>query len=220
MNKFLGKGINGSCYLDEETGEVIKIYNNSLILDSIPSEFVGLYNSTYVFPKRMILDPNTGKRVATVFRYIDSLSLDKKDIDIDDIINSIDKCYNDTDKISKQEIVTFDVFPKNMLYDDSIKIIDIDYYNIGDLKDYNLIKLRNITTLNKGLGVLFFDIFSDLPNLINGNPVLKELFYQCFTLNNDNRTLKEFLLHLKKIVQEQEQKEIKMASEFRKILSK
>jgi len=36
----------------------------------------------------------------------------------------------------------------------------------------------------------------------------------------DNKTLKQFLIYLKDYIQEQEQKEIKMVSEYRKILSR
>jgi len=217
MEKYLGEGKNGICYLD--SGKVTKIYKNTSVLYDIPSEFVGLYNSTYVFPEKMIFDSNTGKRVAALFRYINSVPLDKKDISIDDIINSIDTCYADTDKLSKQGIRTFDVYPKNMLYDNGIKIIDIDYYYFSRDKD---IYKCNIDDFNTAIMLLFTNelIQVKFPKLFEKDKILFDLYKQTFLSENDNKTLKELLLHLKKIIQEQEQKEIKMVSEYKKILSR
>lgn len=217
MGKYLGGGLTGSCYLD--SGKVTKIYKNPSVLYGIPSEFVGLYNSTYVFPEKMILDSNTGKRVAAVFRYIESLPLDKKDISIDDVISSIDTCYTDTDKLSKQGIRTFDVYPKNMMYDKGIKIIDVDYYYFSNDKD---IFINNIDDLNFALMSLFIKspLQMKCPEIIQENKVLFDLYNQAFSSGNDNKTLKEFLINLKDIVQEKEQKEVKMASEYKRLLSK
>jgi len=217
MGICIGNGKNGNCYL--ENGQVIKIYNNKNVLSGIPSEFVGLYNDTYVFPEKMILDVNTKKRIAAVFRYIDSLTLDKKDISIYDVIDSIDKCYIDTDKLSKQGIRTFDVYPKNMMYNNGIKIIDIDYYYLSDDKD---LFEDNISDLNYGLGLLFFDaskLCVDCPKLIMNESDLFNLYNQTF-MSLDNKTLKQFLICLKDYVQEEEQKEVKMVSEYKKILSR
>ena len=204
----IGHGEFGACYFDEN-GNVIKVYN-SISSSLISSELIGIKNDTYIFPFKIIY--SNGTPIATLTKYINSPNLDNKDLLISDLINSIPVVYEDTDRISDLKIETNDVRSQNMLYTDSIKIIDSDFYKISDKPNIEIIS-HNISQFNYGI---IKYILSSNPKILNNDKELQEFFFQ-LTLSNDNRYLIEFLLFLKKKLESQFSCNISTCSKCRKL---
>ena len=212
--KLIGKGSFGECYLRKD-GKVLKIYYDNTANSIMSKDFiVGVINDTYIFPEEMVYFKNTP--IGTVMKYIDSLPLDKKDVSINNIINSIPKAYSDTDLLSKQGIELWDVFSYNVLYDDGIKIIDTDFFNIK--KESNKLHYENIVTFNSCFGVFLFGIYGyeKIFKLPYFNKSLEELYKQTFLYTqNDNKTLVDFLKVLRENIINIEQKEINTMHEMK-----
>ena len=100
-----------------------------------------------------------------------------------------------------------------MLYDGHLRIIDTDFYYLND----NLIQdleNNNIQRLNEGYGSFFpipEDFIKERRNLLN-------LYYQTFSINSDNKTIKEFLILLKQELEMYEEKNFITVSEMKKSL--
>lgn len=210
MKKFLGAGAFGSCYLVDDL-KVMKIFYEPMEKNFIDPNLVGIDNDTYIFYEKLI--KSNKKIVAAISRYINSLDLNHKDIGIDDLISSVSNSYSDTDILSDTNIVINDIQPKNMLYDGHLRIIDTDFYYLND----NLIQdleNNNIQRLNEGYGSFFpipEDFIKERRNLLN-------LYYQTFSINSDNKTIKEFLILLKQELEMYEEKNFITVSEMKKSL--
>lgn len=196
-NKYLGCGEFASCYL-QGNNRVIKIYKDVKSSSMIDSKMLGLKNDTYIFPIDAIYD--NGNIVATIMTYINSLPLDKRNIELEKLIDGILKAYEDTDLLSENKIKTYDVYPKNMLFNLGYKVIDTDFYTFT--RDKNLIE-RNIFNFNTGIYILLFGNREKYKpyKFIESNRDLLDLFYQTFFLNRENKTLPEFLVLLKKVME-------------------
>lgn len=210
--KYLGHGFYGTCYLTDD-GKVFKDFNRIVEKPFIPKELINVKNDTYIFYDKVLY--KDGNITSGYLKYIDSKTLDIKDIKMDDLISSIDKVYDDTKDISDKRICSYDVFPKNMMYDGKIRMIDTDLYSIDNEKDKDVILYQNIRNVNDGIGELLFSLDFNIQN-INKNDELLGLFFQTFH-SLDNKTLKEFLICLKKYL---EDKKFSYVSEYRRFLEK
>ena len=191
MAKVLGERSFGRCYLTDDF-RVLKIFIMAKFINKIDERLLGIKNDTYVFYDSFL--KNEYEKLGIYERYIPGKSLDKQDISYDNLIKSIDKVYSDTDALSYQNIETYDVLPRNMIYYNGIKIIDTDFYNA--LSSDKLLRESNIQRFNQGVEALIIPN-DETPKILLDNKSLNELWLQTMESLDDNRTLKEFLICLR-----------------------
>lgn len=155
--KYLGSGYNGSCYLTKEN-QVFKSFNNPSLYTNNISSLVGIYSSTYIFPKVLVsLDSII---IGYIKDYVDGVELQyiNKEISLEEYIIALKIAEYDIAAISYYRILSFDVDSSNILFstDNKFKIIDTDFYrrlksrkglyasNLGDFSTSILYPILNV----------------------------------------------------------------------------
>lgn len=194
----IGIGTSAVCYkIDENT--VAKLFydffcydfdiNNPIVRNQFEL-LLSLSNDTYKGPNQLIV--KDGIVVGYLYPFIDGKTLHRirNNITVNDIITKYPKVIEDTKKISCFNFRLHDLHDKNILINDSFKVIDLDrgyqssnYDNNGYLK-YNMININQ---------VIIHSLFhvDEKDSIAFYNDSLQELYDKC--LYEDYHFLIEFL---------------------------
>ena len=199
-----GEGGFAKCYFLDDSN-IIKKYFDITTSTAISTQDVeytlGIENDTYYFPHTLY---ETKDRIllATAQKLAEGENLGclKRKVRIDDYFNAIDKVIEDTKKLGKHKIITFDIASSNMIYTPGvIKIIDSDLFYIEEHYDESLCNKKNLENVNEALLEYFVEgsdinCTSVIYDFIQYNEHLYSL-YNCMSRHPDDyKLLKEFIL--------------------------
>lgn len=177
--KEIGEGSQGICYLDKDNKLVYKIYHE--FFDGCMSDynynniiqFSNIKNNTYIFPKDVIEVEN--EVVGYVEAYVNSKELNKINplkVNLDKLINCINKVYGDIETISENGVLTYDVM-YNILYKNKFNVIDSDEYVIKDI-DSTVLFERNKQTFDYAIYNFLIDNYFD--DFVNSYRLLRDMY--------------------------------------------
>ena len=213
---YIGGGSVGECYLDAKNKIVYKIFiayleeNESVYYDM--DKFKDLKSSTFIFPKDEILV--NGKIVGYTAKYVKSHPLYSYNpllIKLDSLEEKIKKAKKDVNTLSNNSIRIYDV-PYNILYGDSIKIIDTDDYSINRI--YNQKALKNINSKAFDLEFYWFLVDNYFNEFVAQDKKLDELY------NGKEEDILLFLKLFRKKLSEYTGDEVKKLNSCKKCLNK
>lgn len=162
--KVIGYGTTCICFLLRDNS-VFKLYLNTYRKVELFDTFNmfehlkmlnNLGNDTYVSPEKIVILNN--KIIGYSMKYINTKTLAKmsKDIYINDVLNKINKLYEDTYLISKNNFDLRDIHRKNILYQNRFYVIDLDHGYINlNLSEDLLLKCNISGLLLTIIGAIF-----------------------------------------------------------------
>ena len=199
----IGMGTTGICYLMKDK-RVLKIFLNTSGTNYLFNKYENiinhfeninsLKNETYVVPEELLIKDN--KCVAYIYDYIKSRTLKniKLSTKIDSLIYGYDKLYEDTIEISNKRFCLYDLHDRNILFNNSYKIIDLDKGTFEHImSEENILKI-NMNDINKTILYSLFNV-KDY-QLINFNDINLNESYKENVLKN-YKGMKNFLKDLK-----------------------
>ena len=165
-SKYIGKGNCARCYLLSD-GSILKVFKHNYdakcvlrqpLFNEELNKFGSIGNDTYICPKTIVKQNN--EIVGYIYPHVNGKNLSKinNNIKLYDLFYSYEQIIIDTKKISDQYFCLFDIHRKNIIYDGSIHIIDLDK---GYFKDttYDL-----HTTFLGNINSIFDTIFGKIYN--------------------------------------------------------
>ncbi len=155
MCRELASGKNGTCYLTSDN----KVFKNVNNIDSKRVEILSkIASDFFVFPECLVYYKD--KIVGYIMEYVDGSTFKNTDFDfnIEEYLSLIKKLEYDIAKLSNLGITVIDSGINNVMItkDNSIKIIDTDFYSINNR--YKNIHYNNMGALTYALMYPFFDV--------------------------------------------------------------
>jgi len=177
----IGIGTTAMCFLMKD-GNVIKIYYDEYLKKSMMSKidfFEGLANDSFVAPLEFLI--RNGKCIAQIYPYIKSHTLHniKKSFTMSDIISGYDKLVIDTKIISYKSFILNDLHDKNILFNGSFNVIDLDKGRISEEIISEKIYLMNLRNIND---VILYSLLGVKENEVIEfyDPKLQKIYNECF----------------------------------------
>lgn len=208
--RFIGYGTNSVCFLLKNQN-VLKVYYNSYSTRELFRlfdmkehliEISKIGNKSYTVPR--IIYTNNDKVIAYEYDYIKSKTLKKakKNIFLDELIDSLDLLYEDTKLVSSFGFKNCDVHSENILFKEKYYIIDLDKGSFCDISADFLANVNQRLILNSITEFIFKDDFlffedEKLNDLYRAMIYTDCLIYKDFfnylkeKMNNDNPTINE-----------------------------
>lgn len=199
----IGIGTTGICYLMKDK-RVLKVFLNTSGTNYLFNKYENiidhfeninnLKNETYVVPEELLIKDN--KCVAYIYDYIKSRTLKniKLNTKIDSLIYGYDKLYEDTIEISNKRFCLYDLHDRNILFNNSYKIIDLDKGTFEHIMTKENILKINMNAINKTILYSLFRV-KDY-QLLNFYDIYLNESYKKNILENYNG-MKIFLKELK-----------------------
>lgn len=180
---FLGSGSQGQCFLDKKTKMVYKIFHDFFDeeYDCGHSKenvlrFSKILNKTYIWPSDTILVGNQIVGYITFYKKgMNLCGIDPLKINLFQLVEDLEIAYKDSEIISKNDVVTYDVM-YNILYGkDGISIVDTDDYNFNVFgKSHDEILKINNRNINFAFKVFIIDNYFN--EFINQFCELREMY--------------------------------------------
>ncbi len=194
----IGIGTSAVCYrIDENT--VAKLFydffcydfdiNNPIVRNQFEL-FSSLSNDTYKGPNQLIV--KDGIIVGYLYPFIDGKTLHRvrNSLTVDDIVMKYSKVIEDTKRISSFNFRLHDLHDKNILVNDSFRVIDLDRgYQENNSNEKGLLKY-NMIDINRVIIHSLFHV-DDKDSIVFYKDFLQELYDKC--LYEDYRFLVDFL---------------------------
>ena len=212
----IGFGSQGTCYLDNNTNTVYKVFNQYLDEDIEEDEiicynkddimrFSNIKNNTFIFPKDIIIVDNE------ITPFVDAKPLYKINplcINLDKFINNIKYAYKDIEIITSKNVITFDLL-YNTLYGNKFYVTDTDEFGYN-----NNITFSNHNIINFNQELYLFLIDGYFNEFVGDYNILKKMY------NNKDEDILLFLKLLRKYLSEYIGRDIKYLKSAKKCLNK
>ena len=165
-SRLIGVGTTAVCFL-MKNGNVLKLYLNTynkrrLFYVNDMTEHLILLNSisndSYIGPEEVLI--KNGECIGYIYPYVHSKTLSSIDRNksIYDVTKSFDKLIEDTKKVSNQSFRLGDLHDKNILFNHTYSIIDLDKGFIEDRLDIENIHSANMKNIIKTIIYAIFKV--------------------------------------------------------------
>lgn len=165
-SRLIGVGTTAVCFL-MENGNVLKLYLNTynkrkLFYVNDMTEHLSLLNSisndSYIGPQEVLI--KNGECIGYIYPYVYSKTLSSIDRNksIYDITKSFDKLIEDTKKVSYKSFRLGDLHDKNILFNYTYSVIDLDKGYIEDRLDIQDIQSANMKNIIKTIIYAIFKV--------------------------------------------------------------
>jgi hypothetical protein len=159
----IGKGTTAISFL-MPNGKVLKIYYKNELKTSIISKreiFDKINNDSYIVPEELLIKDN--KCIAQIYRYVKANTLHniKSNFKVSDILKAYKKLIIDTKHISDNLFTLIDLHDKNILFDNSFYVIDLDRGFISDSLNKNQVFNLNMRKINEVILNSLFKVKDD-----------------------------------------------------------
>lgn len=212
---YLSEGSQGRCYkignkvykiflqyIEEDDDEITPYFKEDIL------RFSDVVNSTYIFPKDVILVGDVV--VGYITDYVDAIPLYKTNplnVDLDLFEKALIAAIPSIKKISKKGILSFDVM-YNILYGiNGLSVVDTLEYSKTDIDYESLFNINYDRFCNE---IKLFLIYGYFDKIVSSNKKLFEMY------NDKGASIVLFLREFKKSLSETEGYEIKFLSEAKR----